>query len=186
MTRSFATRTLAAAAALAMLGIAGASAETMRMRTALSGQAQNPPVDTKASGVADLTYDTTSKTLAWTITYKDLKAPATAGHLHGPAGASANAGVMVPFADASKSPIKGAVRLSDSQAAELMAGQIYVNIHTSAHPTGEIRGQIVPVRASMGTPPAAAAAKPMAKSRRTQNEEEREKTRMLNAQQLHR
>jgi hypothetical protein len=93
---------------------------------------------------------------------------------------------MVPFADASKSPIKGAVRLSDSQAAELMAGQIYVNIHTSAHPTGEIRGQIVPVRASMGTPPAAAAAKPMAKSRRTQNEEEREKTRMLNAQQLHR
>jgi hypothetical protein len=32
--------------------------------------------------------------------------------------------------------------LTDAQAANLMAGKYYVNIHTAAHEDGEIRGQI--------------------------------------------
>jgi hypothetical protein len=34
------------------------------------------------------------------------------------------------------------VTLTDAQAADLLAGRYYVNIHSSSHPSGEIRGQI--------------------------------------------
>ena len=42
----------------------------------------------------------------------------------------------------STSPIKGSATLTDAQAADLMAGKYYINIHTPAHPGGEIRGQV--------------------------------------------
>ena len=40
------------------------------------------------------------------------------------------------------SPIKGEATLTDAQAADLLAGRWYVNVHTRAHPGGEIRGQV--------------------------------------------
>jgi hypothetical protein len=36
----------------------------------------------------------------------------------------------------------GTTVLTDAQAADLLAGRTYVNVHTSVHPPGEIRGQI--------------------------------------------
>ena len=42
----------------------------------------------------------------------------------------------------STSPFEGSATLTDAQAAELMAGQWYVDVHTAAHPGGEIRGQL--------------------------------------------
>jgi hypothetical protein len=47
----------------------------------------------------------------------------------------------VPFA-VPESPISGTATLTEGQAAALMAGQTYVNIHTDANKSGEIRGQI--------------------------------------------
>ena len=41
------------------------------------------------------------------------------------------------------SPFEGSATLTDAQAAELIAGRWYVNIHTDAYPAGEIRGQVV-------------------------------------------
>ena len=52
-----------------------------------------------------------------------------------------NAGVVVPFA-VPETPIVGTATLTDAQAAALVAGQMYVNIHTEANKGGEIRGQI--------------------------------------------
>jgi hypothetical protein len=63
------------------------------------------------------------------------------GHIHGPAAAGANAGVSVPFTNPA-SPITGQATLTDAQASALMGGMMYVNIHSSTHPGGEIRGQI--------------------------------------------
>jgi hypothetical protein len=40
----------------------------------------------------------------------------------------------------------GQVTLTDAQAAELMAGLWYVNLHTARYPGGEIRGQLEPVK----------------------------------------
>jgi CHRD domain-containing protein len=89
--------------------------------------------------------DTASKTLTWTVTYSGLGGPATAAHIHGPAAPGANAGVLVPFNGDLASPIKGSATLTDAQISDLEAGKWYVNIHTAANKSGEIRGQLVRV-----------------------------------------
>jgi hypothetical protein len=142
MTNLYARATLATAATRAVLVAAPAArAQMVKMKAALAGTAEVPANDSAAKGTADLDYDTATKLLKWTISYSGLKAPATMGHIHGPAAAGANAGVAVPFANPA-SPITGQATLTDAQADALMNGMLYVNIHTSAHPAGEIRGQI--------------------------------------------
>jgi hypothetical protein len=142
MTNLYARATLATAATRAVLVAAPAArAQMVKMKAALAGTTEVPANDSAAKGTADLDYDTATKILKWTISYSGLKAPATMGHIHGPAAAGANAGVAVPFANPA-SPITGQATLTDAQADALMNGMLYVNIHTSAHPAGEIRGQI--------------------------------------------
>ena len=101
-----------------------------------------PPNDSKGTGTFTATYDTETNQLTWKGNYSDLTGPATMAHFHGPADPSATAGVVVPITP-STSPFEGSATLTDAQAAELMAGRWYVNVHTSAHPAGEIRGQVV-------------------------------------------
>ncbi len=130
--------TLAAGMALS----SPASAEMVKMMATLDGAQQNPPVTTDGKGAAELSYDTETKMLSWTVEYSGLSGPAAAGHIHGPAAKGKNAGVAVPFADEVASPVKGEAKLTDDQAKALMDGMMYVNIHTAAHKDGEIRGQI--------------------------------------------
>ena len=76
---------------------------------------------------------------------------ATAGHIHGPAPASAAAGVIINFAPfnggayGSNGTVSGQVILTDAQKAMILGGQTYINFHTALNPGGEIRGQIAPV-----------------------------------------
>ena len=98
-------------------------------------------MNTAGRGTLDGSYNKDTHKLVYTVTYEGLSGPATAAHFHGPANAGQNAGVVVPFASAA-SPIKGEATLTDAQAADLLAGRWYVNVHTRAHPGGEIRGQV--------------------------------------------
>ncbi len=54
-----------------------------------------------------------------------------------------NAGVAVAIPNATASPVEGSATLTDAQAADLVAGKYYINIHTAANPGGEIRGQVM-------------------------------------------
>ena len=121
---------------------APAMAEMVKMSATLESAQEVPPNDSAGKGTAELNFDTETKMLEWTVEYSDLTGPASAGHIHGPAAVGENAGVAVPFEDVSASPVKGSATLTDEQAADLTAGKYYVNIHTEAHPDGEIRGQI--------------------------------------------
>jgi hypothetical protein len=135
---------LLAAAATALLGSRAAmGADTVRLGANLSGSQEVPPVATEGTGALEGTFDPGTRRLTYTVTHSGLSGPATMGHFHGPAGPGHNAGVVVPFANAA-SPIKGEATLTDTQAADLMAGRWYVNVHTAAHPSGEIRGQVKP------------------------------------------
>jgi CHRD domain len=130
--------------ALAMtLGYAGnVRAETLTYKVALKSASEVPPNAGIGSGTADVTYDTQSKKLSWKVSYSGLTGPATAAHFHGPAEPGKNAGVMIPIQNIATSPAEGSATLTDAQAADLMAGRLYVNVHTAANPGGEIRGQV--------------------------------------------
>ena len=129
---------LAAAAVLAT----AAFADTVSYKADLSGTQEVPPVAGGGTGSADMTYDTTSKKLTWKVTYSGLTGPATAAHFHGPAETGKNAGVAVAIAGTA-SPLEGSATLTDAQAADLTSGKWYVNVHTAANKSGEIRGQVV-------------------------------------------
>jgi hypothetical protein len=136
----------AAAGLILMLGGAAlpalsASAETVKMRADLKGSNQTPPNQTGGTGMINATFDTSSRMLTWQGTYSGLTGPATAAHFHGPAEPGKNAGIVVPSPAAS--PIQGSATLNETQAADLIGGKYYFNVHTAANPGGEIRGQVV-------------------------------------------
>ena len=56
--------------------------------------------------------------------------------------AYAHAAVIVPFAGSLGSPITGSQKLTAPQIAGLRSGLWSVNLHTSAFPAGELRGQV--------------------------------------------
>ena len=146
MTSSLLRPTLAVLVCAGALAIATPSfAEMMKMKADLKASNEVPPADSKGAGSVDVTYDSASKKLSWKGTYTGLTGPAIAAHFHGPGGAGKNAGVMVPIfqGDAAKSPFEGSATLTDDQAKALLAGDMYVNIHTAANKAGEIRGQVV-------------------------------------------
>jgi CHRD domain len=119
-----------------------ALAEMVSFKADLKANEEVPPNDSKATGTLAATYDTTSKKLTWKGNYSGLTGPATMAHFHGPAEAGKNAAVAVAITP-STSPFENSANLTDAQAADLMAGRWYVNVHTAAHPGGEIRGQLV-------------------------------------------
>ena len=98
------------------------------------------------TGTFEATYDSESKTLAWTGSVAAITGPATAAHIHGPAGPGQNAGVLVPIPGVKIGPFEGSARLTDTQANAILAGQTYFNVHTAVNPNGEIRGQLVRAR----------------------------------------
>lgn len=137
-------RTLLAATAALALSTAPAFAEMVNFTADLTGASEVPAVDTAATGKLEATLDTESKVFTWTINYEGLSGEATAAHFHGPAAEGANAGPVVPIEGELASPITGNVTLTDDQVTQLQGSQWYLNIHTAAHPDGEIRGQVKP------------------------------------------
>jgi CHRD domain-containing protein len=128
--------TLAFAAALAFAGPVSAE----KLKATLDGKSAG--TTSAGTGTADVDYDAASKKLSWKVTYSGLSGPATAAHFHGPAEPGKNAGVAVAIPNQATSPVEGSATLTDAQAADLLSGKYYVNIHTQANPAGEIRGQV--------------------------------------------
>jgi hypothetical protein len=119
-----------------------AAAEKIALKAEISGAAQVPSNPSKGKGEVTASYDTESKILSWSGTYAGATGQPTAAHFHGPAEATKNAGIIVNF-DKIESPFQGTATLTDAQAADVLAGRWYVNIHTPSYPGGELRGQLV-------------------------------------------
>jgi hypothetical protein len=126
----------------ALFAVSPSSAKTVKFTADINASQEVPPNDSAGKGTADITYDTQSRKMSWTIKYSGLSGPAKAGHFHGPAGPGQNGGVEVPLKKL-KSPIEGSATLAPDQAKALLDGKFYVNLHTAAHGDGEIRGQVV-------------------------------------------
>ena len=111
-----------------------------------------------SSGYGSVTalYDTATKTLVYSIVYQlNPEATATAAHFHGPAALGSNAGVAIglptqPTGNAGK--LTGSVTLTAAQEAELLAGNWYVNIHSSLSSGGELRAQLLENSGTLALP----------------------------------
>ena len=140
--RATALRTALAGLALTMAGalVSPATAEVVNLKAAMNAGTEVPPNSSAGTGTLTATYDTASKNLSWKGSYSGLTGPATAAHFHtGEPGK--NGGVALPITP-NASPFEGSATLTDAQAADLLAGKWYVNVHTEANKGGEIRGQV--------------------------------------------
>lgn len=132
---------LAAASTICLAAAGPLQAKMVHFSTPLAGATEVPANDAKASGKLEADLDTATRAFTYKITYSGLSGPAVAAHFHGPAAAGANAPPIITIKSLA-SPISGSETLTAEQAADLQAGKWYFNVHTAAHPGGEIRGQL--------------------------------------------
>jgi hypothetical protein len=139
---------LAPIAALALLLAAQTptQAKIVKLTADLKGSEETPPSTSNGSGAFHGLYDTTTKKLSWKISYSGLTGSVTRADFHGPAGAGAYGSIKVSV-NANQSPIEGSANLTEPSEKRLdealLNGNFYINLHTAAHPNGEIRGQIL-------------------------------------------
>ncbi|MDQ3993432.1 MAG: CHRD domain-containing protein [Actinomycetota bacterium] len=144
---------VALVAALAMTS--AAYAQELKFEADLSGAAERPtPVVTE--GVGDAKFESDGTSVSYELKWDDLTTPAFAAHIHcggveeaGPVGVTLFAGpprdtegeVTGSFAGPDPGNACGWEDLADVLAA-IESGDAYVNVHTTQHRGGEIRGQI--------------------------------------------
>ena len=131
-----------AVSAISMLVATPLQAKTIHFSTALNGASEVPPNTTSGTGTVKAELDTATNAFTYTVTYTGLTGPATMAHFHGPAAPGANAPPIIVIKSLPR-PIEDRAVLTADQAKDLQTGKWYFNVHTAAHPGGEIRGQLV-------------------------------------------
>ncbi|HVW67052.1 MAG TPA: CHRD domain-containing protein [Candidatus Peribacteraceae bacterium] len=113
---------------------------TVQYQAMLSPDQQVPPVNSSGSGIGTFTLN--GNNLTYHITVQNLTSPITAAHFH--VGASGQNGSAIQPITFSGSTADGTWNnLTQDQINDLNTGLIYVNVHTSDYPDGEIRGQVL-------------------------------------------
>lgn len=118
----------------------------------LQGGQEVPPTASGSLGNAFMTYAKTTKMLCYSISFTPLDGAEFAAHFHGPAVEGMNASVLFPITPAvsplgsNKVGCVGPLNNGDEKA--LRKGLLYINVHSfpPGVPSGEIRGQVVPLK----------------------------------------
>lgn len=120
----------------------------------LSGQNEVPPVRTNATGLANVNLFGSTR-VRFQVNVAGLKCSPTAAHFHlGPAGENGPVVKTLPEPTLSNGvyTFRGEWTAQDSEepltpqlVADLRAGRLYLNVHTTKYPQGEIRAQVLPV-----------------------------------------
>jgi xanthine/uracil/vitamin C permease (AzgA family) len=115
-------------------------ASSQELKIVLSGSQEIPPVTTTASGTAAITVNA-DKSVTGNATIAGITV--TVAHIHEGA-AGTNGPIIIPLVKTADNvwSLPPGARLSDSQYESYKAGNLYFNIHSEAHRSGEIRGQI--------------------------------------------
>ena len=120
-----------------------AHAQAVKFHATLKTAWEVPAKTGPGNGKLTATFDPSTNLLTYHVEFSDLSGPATMAHFHGPATETTTAGPVVMVAKPVTSPIDGTATLTADQAADLLAGKYYFNVHTEANPGGEIRGQVL-------------------------------------------
>jgi len=111
----------------------------------LSGEQEVPVVDTRAEGVAAVTLDAAASQVTIHVNTRRLD-DATGAHLHaafGGVNGPVEIGLVQDGSELSHWFAQQQV-LSAAQLDAVLAGATYINVHTPAHPGGEVRAQVIP------------------------------------------
>lgn len=106
----------------------------------LDGRHEMPAVSTSATGRGTITI-LMDRSVSGSVVTSGIAA--TAAHIHmAPAGQ--NGPVIVPLTKTGDNvwSVPAGIRLTDAQYEQFKQGNLYVNVHSAAHPNGEIRGQL--------------------------------------------
>ncbi len=108
----------------------------------LSGTQEVPAVTTSASGRGAVTIGA-DKTVSGGISTSGIVG--TAAHIHA-AAVGENGPVLITLVKDTEDGwlVPADTSLTDAQYAMFKAGELYVNVHSAAHPAGEIRAQLKP------------------------------------------
>jgi hypothetical protein len=128
-------RSVATASVLALVSIA-AQAATVNLKATLKASSEVPAKNSAGTGTLTATLNTETNEFKYHVEFSGLTGPVVAAHFHGPA--------AVPvMGNPIASPIDGTATLTPEQEKDLLAGNWYFNLHTSANPGGEVRGQVM-------------------------------------------
>ena len=105
----------------------------------LNGSQEVPPTNSTATGAATLVLSNDEKTARLSLSFGGLSTAQTDAHIHGPAPVGVTAPVLFPLPLGQINDFQ--ITLTPTQAADLKNGLLYINVHSSNFPTGEIRGQ---------------------------------------------
>jgi hypothetical protein len=138
---------LASIVLLAIAFTAGIASAQTTFQAVLLGLGENPPNASPASGFGTVVLNLAQTQITVDESWSGLTAPATASHIHGPGGVGTNAPILFPFsgvpaATAGSIPTQ-TFSITPTQVGYLFAGNLYMNVHTSVFPGGEIRGQLL-------------------------------------------
>jgi hypothetical protein len=143
-----------------LVSAAQAQAQTFTWIANLSGGNEVPGVVTGSAGTATVTWNTATKTGTYRVDVYNLPVGATASHIHAgaagvagpvvinftvpPGGISNDFGLSGTFAcsDVVNRPAQGINSCEDFEQM-MMLDNGYVNVHSTANPGGEIRGQLI-------------------------------------------
>lgn len=148
-------RILAVAAACGVA--AGANATLIPFNFVVQPSQEVPPTSSSAAGAGQLLYDTVAHTFSLDVMMFGINLTDVTGyHLHNaPAGTNGPIVInLVPLGSFQNSGLGIRLQLSGVSIStfepQLFAGNLYFNIHSTAFPGGEARGQIVPAPAGAG------------------------------------
>ena len=118
------------------------SAAAAEVKVTLAGDHEVPPVKTMGSGSGTISIGA-DMAVSGSITTKGV--PGTAAHIHEGA-AGKNGPVIIPLTKSGEDTwsVPAAAKLTEAQYKAFEAGDLYVNVHTKAHPGGEVRAQLKP------------------------------------------
>ena len=113
----------------------------------LSGLGENPPNGSPGTGFGTVVLNAAQTQITVDESWSGLLATASASHIHGPGGVGTNAPVLFPFTGV-PAATAGAIpeqvfSITAAQVTMLFQGFLYMNVHTSVFPGGEIRGQLL-------------------------------------------
>jgi len=128
--------------ALGALAGTGCLAYAEDVKVSLSGSEEVPAVSTSASGSGTFNIGE-DHSVSGSITTTGITG--TAAHIH-MAALGQNGGVIVPLVKKGDNEwtVSPGAKLTDQQYQAFKDGNLYVNVHSAAHPSGEIRAQLKP------------------------------------------